>query len=106
MFINGTTIPGATPLNESALAPFPAYPPPQTSDYQYYFIINQTEPTVWQINLAPFIDPVTPILFGNVSDGWNSNTTYFVPTNASVVDIILSISPEALDTMGHPLHLH
>jgi L-ascorbate oxidase len=106
MFLNGTAMPGATPLNESALAPFPAYPPPQTADYQYFFTINQTEPTEWQINFQPFEDPVTPILFGNVSDGWISNTTYFVPSNASVVDIILSIAPDSLDTMGHPLHLH
>jgi L-ascorbate oxidase len=105
MSINGSAKAGAAALNESALSPFPANPPPPTADVTFRFLINQSEPTVWAINAQPFEDPIVPILFGNVSDGWTVNTTYFVPQNA-VVDLIVSISNDSLDTMGHPLHLH
>jgi L-ascorbate oxidase len=105
MYLNGSAKSDASNLNESALSPFPAKPPPPTADVSFNFVINQTEPTVWVVNSQPFVDPLVPILFGNASAGWTANTTYFVP-NQAVVDLVISISNDSLDTMGHPLHLH
>jgi FtsP/CotA-like multicopper oxidase with cupredoxin domain len=105
MYLNGSAMGSATNLSESALSPVPANPPPANATVTFNFVINQTEPTVWQINAQPFVDPIVPILFGNSSEGWTANTTYFVPDTA-VVDLVLSIANDSLDTMGHPLHLH
>ena|SRR5579862_3780420 len=105
MYLNGSAISGAINLNSSSLAPFATNAPPSTADVTYNFVINQTDTTIWQINAQPFVDPIVPILFGNASEGWTANTTYFVPDNA-VVDLVLSIANDSLDTMGHPLHLH
>ena len=105
MSINGSAKSDSVVLNESALNPFPPLPPPSVADVSFHFTINQTEPTVWVINSQPFVDPVVPILFGNTSDGWHANTTYFAPLNATI-DLVISIANDSLDTMGHPLHLH
>merc|ERR1712093_661908 len=66
---------------------------------------SKTGVTEWIIDGYPFAEPKTPILLGNVSDGWQANTTVYLPFN-STIDIIMTISKDSMDTMGHPMHLH
>jgi hypothetical protein len=53
------------------------------------------------MNTDPFVEPKTPILLGNVSDGWQATTTVLMPFN-STIDIIMTISKDSIDTVSHP----
>lgn len=48
---------------------------------------------------GPYYEAAIPILAGDVSDGWNLATTKHFPSDA-VIDIILEISNETLDTVS------
>lgn len=123
MLKNGSAKAGAHLLDPQRLFPFqPIAFPSRAANQTHVFNINQSDVTTWMVNKAPFIEPKVPIIYGNVSGGWNSNTTYHMPSN-SVIDMILKIANESMDTvcdrfnvrvrsliarvqMGHPMHLH
>lgn len=87
-------------LDPKKLAPFEKNysPPPGTADRTLAFAINQTDVATWVIDRAPFREPDIPIIYGDVSSGWNSNTTMHLPLN-STIDIILNISNRSMDTV-------
>ncbi|KAF5579807.1 Cupredoxin [Fusarium pseudocircinatum] len=107
IYINGSAKADAVLLDPSALSPFDGHdsPPSGRPDKTLYFVVNQTDIVTWVIDRAPFSEPDVPIIYGENSSGWNSNTTIHLPIN-STIDIILSISNQSLDMMGHPIHLH
>ncbi|CEL10666.1 hypothetical protein ASPCAL15095 [Aspergillus calidoustus] len=106
MLTNGSATRGANELVESHLAPFEGNRPPVTAaDTTRIFNINQTDIVTWVVDRYPYAEPSIPIIYGNMSDGWNSNTTLHFPAN-STVDIVMNIANDSLDTMGHPMHLH
>lgn len=100
MFINGSAKAGASLLDAKNVAPFERNysPPPGTADRTLAFAINQTDVVTWVIDRAPFREPDIPIIYGDVSSGWNSNTTMHLPLN-STIDIILNISNRSMDTV-------
>jgi len=106
MLTNGSAKADVATLNPSLLSPFDGNKPPtNAADLTKSFAISQTGVTEWVIDGYPFAEPKTPILLGNVSDGWQANTTVYLPFN-STIDIIMTISKDSMDTMGHPMHLH
>ncbi|EGX97253.1 Cupredoxin [Cordyceps militaris CM01] len=108
MYINGSAKLGAARLQPQDLAPFEkasSAPPDGPAHKTLSFVINQTDIVTWVLDRAPFKEPQIPVIYGNVSSGWTSNTTMRLPLN-STIDIILNISNDSMDTMGHPLHLH
>ena len=100
MFINGSAKAGASLLDPSKIAPFESNnsPPPGPADKTLAFTINQTDIVTWVINRAPFKEPEIPIIYGDVSSGWKSDTTIHLPLN-STIDIILNISNQSMDTV-------
>ncbi|KFY02596.1 hypothetical protein V490_00449, partial [Pseudogymnoascus sp. VKM F-3557] len=106
MLTNGSAKGDVATLNPSLLSPFDDNKPPTNAAHlTKSFAISQTDVTEWVIDGYPFAEPKTPILLGNVSDGWQANTTIHMPFN-STIDIIMTISKDSMDTMGHPMHLH
>lgn len=98
MYINGTAKADAKLLNLSALAPFEKKksPPPGPADRTLSLIVNQTDVVTWAIDRVPYKEPDVPIVYGDISDGWNSNTTRHLPIN-STIDIIMGISNKSMD---------
>ncbi|KOS38955.1 hypothetical protein ACN38_g10218 [Penicillium nordicum] len=106
MLTNGSAKPDTSVLNPQLLSPFaPVNPPSSPADQTYTFTINQTDIVTWVVNDASYSEPKIPIIQGNVSDGWQANTTIHVPSN-STIDIIMRIANDSMDTMSHPMHLH
>ncbi|CAP83037.1 Pc15g01510 [Penicillium rubens Wisconsin 54-1255] len=106
MLTNGSAKPDTSVLNPQLLSPFaPVNPPSAPADQTYTFTINQTDIVTWVVNDASYSEPKIPIIQGNVSDGWQANTTIHVPSN-STIDIIMRIANDSMDTMSHPMHLH
>ncbi|RSL98516.1 hypothetical protein CDV31_012583 [Fusarium ambrosium] len=107
MYINGSAKPDAALLNPSTLSPFDSdnSPPSGQSDRTLSFVVSQTDIVTWVIDRAPFSEPDVPIVYGEISSGWASNTTIHLPIN-STIDIIMKISNQSMDMMGHPIHLH
>ena len=100
MLTNGSAKADASVLDTAKLAPFAPTPPPNgIADVTKTFIINQTDPVVWVIDKAPYVEPDTPVVYGNISDGWNASTTLHMPSNATV-DIIMQISDQSMDTVS------
>ena len=91
-------------LDPQALSPFEdsISPPSGPADKTLSFSINQTDITTWVIDRFPFSEPKVPIVYGDVSEGWKSNTTIHVPLN-STIDIIMNISNKSLDMVRYPL---
>lgn len=98
MYVNGSAKSGAALLDASALSPFEnnLSPPQGPADKTLSFVVNQTDVVTWVIDRAPFEEPSIPIVYGNISSGWNSVTTRQVPSN-STVDILMNISNQTLD---------
>ncbi|KAM6511291.1 hypothetical protein FALCPG4_016292 [Fusarium falciforme] len=107
MYINGSAKAGAPLLDPSALSPFEngTAPPSEGANKSLSFTISQTDVVTWVIDRAPFMEPDIPLIYGENSSGWDANTTIHLPIN-SIIDIIMRISNESMDTMGHPIHLH
>ncbi|UNI13709.1 hypothetical protein JDV02_000428 [Purpureocillium takamizusanense] len=107
MRINGSAIDGASVLDAPDLNPFETgiAPPPGPADMTLSFQANQTGTTTWALNGEPFEKPNAAIIEGERSSGWTANTTYHLPSNATV-DIVVTVSNRSMDQMGHPLHLH
>ncbi|KAL6355451.1 hypothetical protein LRP88_11040 [Fusarium phalaenopsidis] len=107
MYINGSAKADAALLDPSALSPFEndTAPPSGASNKSLSFTVSQTDVVTWVIDRAPFMEPDIPLIYGENSSGWDANTTIHLPIN-STIDIIMRISNESMDTMGHPIHLH
>ncbi|KAI8648535.1 hypothetical protein NCS55_01492200 [Fusarium keratoplasticum] len=106
-YVNGSAKANSSVLDPRALSPFEdnISPPAGPADRTLSFSISQTDITTWVIDRFPFTEPKVPIVYGEDSDGWGSNTTIHLPLN-STIDIILRISNQSMDVMGHPMHLH
>ncbi len=99
MLTNGSATQDANELVESRLAPFEGNTPPTTAaDVTRFFNINQTDIVTWVVDQYPYAEPTIPIIYGNMSDGWNANTTLHSPTN-STVDIVMNVANGSLDTV-------
>jgi hypothetical protein len=100
MYINGSAKASAALLDPLVLSPFDGHnsPPSGRPDKTLSFVVNQTDIVTWVIDRAPFSEPKVPIIYGENSSGWNSNTTIHLPIN-STIDIILSVSNRSLDTV-------
>ncbi|KAL5603357.1 hypothetical protein FOBRF1_010890 [Fusarium oxysporum] len=107
MYINGSAKADTALLDPSALSPFDGHnsPPSGRPDKALSFVVSQTDIMTWVIDRAPFSEPEVPIIYGENSSGWKSNTTMHLPIN-STIDIIMRISNQSMDMMGHPIHLH
>ncbi|RAR01519.1 Conidial pigment biosynthesis oxidase PcArbB [Stemphylium lycopersici] len=106
MLTNGSAKLNSATLNERSLFPFDGNMPPITpATVTRLFTINQTDIVTWVVDGYTYSEPKTPIIYGNVSDAWNANTTLKMPLN-STIDLILRIANDSMDTMGHPMHLH
>ncbi|KAJ5350264.1 hypothetical protein N7541_007991 [Penicillium brevicompactum] len=106
MFTNGSAKHRNTELVESKLSPFEGNkPPPKAADVTRLFEINQTDIVTWVVDRYPYSEPKIPVIYGNVSDAWQANTTLHMPSN-STVDIVMSVANGSMDAMGHPMHLH
>jgi hypothetical protein len=101
MLTNGSATGEVPILNASLLSPFDGNTPPTgAAALTKSYAISQTVVTEWVINGYPFAEPQTPILLGNVSDGWQANTTVHMPFN-STIDIIMTISNDSMDTVSY-----
>src|SRR4051812_4356516 len=99
-YTNGSAKAGAPLLDATRLSPFEdGYAPPsRPADRTLSFAINQSGIITWMVGEAPFREPNVPIIYGDVSDGWGSNTTMHLPIN-STIDIIIRISDRSMDTV-------
>lgn len=93
-------------MDETKLRPFPARPPPSTSDSTLKFFINMTGTGSWALNIGPhqaFRQQLPPLLWDDDSRG---ETTYSEGSlrNGSVVDIIFENGANV--TTQHPFHKH
>ncbi|KAG9250362.1 multicopper oxidase-domain-containing protein [Emericellopsis atlantica] len=107
MYVNGSAKSGAALLDALALTPFEnnLSPPSGLADKTLSFMVNQTDILSWVIDRAPFEEPSIPIIYGNISLGWDSVTTRYLPINLTI-DIVMGILNQSLDKMGHPIYLH
>lgn len=100
MLTNGSTKNYASELNPHLLSPFtPISPPPGPAAQTHAFTINQTGIVTWVVNDASYSEPKVPIIQGNVSDGWQADTTIHMPFN-STIDIIMRIADDSKDTVS------
>lgn len=98
MLTNGSSKGDVAALNPSLLPPFDGNKPPSNAaGLTKSLAISQTGVTEWVIDGYPFAEPKTPILLGNVSDGWQANTTIYMPFS-STIDII---SKNSMDTVSY-----
>lgn len=103
MYLNGSAKPNTSALEPQLLAPFEGnVPPSMAADVTRVFTINQTDVVTWIVDGYPYLEPETPIIYGNASDGWNANTTLHMPFN-STIDIIMRIANDSLDTVSYRL---
>lgn len=96
-------------MDEYALAPYPARPPPLHADETLKFMINMTGPSTWILNAAAhqaFRQQIPPLMWDENSRGPTTNGNYSLNMlrNGSVVDIIF-INGAEVNTM-HPFHKH
>lgn len=105
MTIDGSPIDSsAKMLEDAALAPYPIYAVPNATR-ELRLMVNQSAPTVWVLEMGHAFK----------SNNGQQTPLLFAPRNASgvfslergeVVDVLLQISKDSLDTMAHPIHLH
>ena len=105
MLTNGSAKLNSSILDESSLSPFKDNMTPTTpATLTRHFAINQTDVVTWVVDGYPYSEPKTPIIYGNVSDAWNANTTLKMPLN-STIDLILRIANNSMDTVSFALYL-
>ncbi|CAF3501396.1 hypothetical protein SNK05_006234 [Fusarium graminearum] len=106
--LNGTLIStSSTSMDEMKLAPFPARPPPWTSDQTVKLFINMTGPSAWSLGLGShqaFRQQLPPVLWEEDSRGGTTLGVQNVLRNGSVVDIIFENGANV--TSQHPFHKH
>lgn len=99
MFTNGSAKQRNTEIVEGKLSPFEGNKPPsKTADVTRHFEINQTDIVTWVVDRYPYSEAKTPVIYGNVSDAWQANTTLHMPSN-STVDIVMSVANGSMDTV-------
>lgn len=94
-------------MDEMKLAPFPARPPPQTSDQTLKLFINMTGPAAWALGLGShqaFRQQLPPLLWQEESRGSTTIGAQNSLLNGSVVDIIFENGANV--TTQHPFHKH
>lgn len=103
-YINGSAKADDSVLRSQALSPFEDNysPPAGPADQTISLAINQTDIVTWMVAPAPFTEPKVPIIYGDVSDGWESNTTMHLPLN-STIDIVMRISNQSMDMVRSPM---
>ncbi|KAL6405307.1 hypothetical protein AUP68_11058 [Ilyonectria robusta] len=103
-YVNGSAKANSSVLDPRALSPFEdnIYPPAGPANQTLSFSISQTGITTWVVNRFPFTEPKLPIVYGDISEGWGSNTTIHLPLN-STIDIIMTISNQSMDVVRSPL---
>ncbi|KAF0644268.1 hypothetical protein FPSE5266_12191 [Fusarium pseudograminearum] len=106
--LNGTLMStSSTSMDEMKLAPFPARPPPPTSDQTVKLFINMTGPSAWSLGLGShqaFRQQLPPVLWEEDSRGSTTLGAQNVLRNGSVVDIIFENGANV--TSQHPFHKH
>lgn len=60
------------------------FPPPGQADNTMSLMISQTDVVTWVTDGAPFTEPIVPLIYGEISTGWNSNTTKHLPFHSTV----------------------
>merc|ERR1711939_122430 len=107
MLANSSARTAASTLRRQDLGPFDRIAPPihNHNVVTKNLNVSQTGIATWVVDRYAYSEPKIPVLNGNISDGWNANTTLHLPFNATI-DLIMRISPDSMDTMGHPMHLH
>ncbi|OQN95432.1 hypothetical protein B0A48_18489 [Cryoendolithus antarcticus] len=106
MLVNGSAKPTASTLRPQNLGPFDLIAPPRHNNVATRVLnINQTGIVSWVVDRYSYSEPKVPVIYGNISDGWNASTTMFMPFNTTI-DLIMRVAPDSMDTMGHPMHLH
>ncbi|KAL1582284.1 hypothetical protein WHR41_09162 [Cladosporium halotolerans] len=107
MLANSSARTAASILRRQNLGPFDRIAPPihNNNVVTKNLNVSQTGIVTWVVDRYAYSEPKIPVLNGNISDGWNANTTLHLPFNATI-DLIMRISPDSMDTMGHPMHLH
>jgi len=102
---NGSAMMNASTLDTTLLQPFTSKSPPSgMADITKTFNISLTGIVTWVMSRDPYVEPSTPILYGNSSDGWNANTTLHLPSN-STIDIIMAVAGDSMDRVSL-LRLH
>lgn len=102
MLKNGSAIMNASTLDTALLHPFQSNsPPPGMAHITKAFNISQTSIVTWAMNRDPYTEAVTPVLYGNSSDGWNAKTTVHLPSN-STIDVIMAVADDSMDKVGPP----
>ncbi|GHJ89536.1 hypothetical protein NliqN6_5938 [Naganishia liquefaciens] len=95
----------ATLLDPALLSPYPLEDLPQATRL-LRLDVNQKEPTVWVLHRVPFRDnnnQVQPLLLAPRPD---PGVFYISEIEQEVIDVVMQIGPDSLDTMSHPIHLH
>ncbi|KAL1582258.1 hypothetical protein WHR41_09127 [Cladosporium halotolerans] len=106
MLVNGSAKSTASTLRPQNLGPFDLIAPPRHNNVATRVLnINQTGVVSWVVDKYSYSEPKVPVIYGNISDGWNASTTMFMPFNTTI-DLIMRVAPDSMDTMGHPMHLH
>ena len=104
MLTNGSAKSSSFTLDTKLLAPLDGnIPPSEAADVTRSFAINQTDVITWVVDGYAYSESEKPIIYGNVSDGWDANTTLRMPFNATI-DIIMRIANDSMDTVSsiHP----
>jgi len=100
MLTNGSATRNSALLDAHQLSPFEGNSPVAgPADMTHSFTINQTNVVTWVVNKATYVEAAIPIIYGNVSDGWQANTTLHMPSN-STIDIIMTIANDSMDLVS------
>lgn len=99
MLVNGSAKPSASTLRPQNLGPFDLIAPPRHDNVATRVLnINQTGIVSWVVDRYSYSEPKVPVIYGNISDGWNASTTMFMPFN-STIDLIMKVAPDSMDTV-------
>ena len=97
MLVNGSAKPTASTLRPHDLGPFDLIAPPRNNDVATRVLnINQTGIVSWVVDRYSYSEAKVPVIYGNVSDGWNASTTLFMPFNTTI-DLIMKVAPDSMD---------
>lgn len=100
MLANSSARTAASTLRPQDLGPFDRIAPPihNNNVVTKNLNVSQTGIVTWVVGRYAYSEPKIPVFNGNISDGWNANTTLHLPFNATI-DLIMRISPDSMDTV-------
>lgn len=99
ILVNGSAKPTASTLRPQNLGPFDVIAPPRHNNVATRVLdINQTGIVSWVVDRYSYSEPKVPVIYGNISDGWNASTTLFMPFNTTI-DLIMKVAPDSMDTV-------